>query len=167
MQPQAKPQKDRGKNVGICGGYGLTFEGLPANEVGGKRVENMEQKKDIKRDRQDILVELFGQSLVHDAFGNAESGEDEKKHDGEQDPAALAVDRSEYFWHTPLLISSMKNEINFVNKKIYGCCQNLKGATFLRRKLRSRFNQKSVLRNGFFGDNSPYCFCGRSHPSGF
>ena len=97
MQPQAKPQKDRGKDADIHGGYGFTLEGFPAYEVGGKRVENMEQEKDVKGDRQDIFVELFDQPLIHDVFGDAETCDNEKKHDGEQDPAAMAVDRGEYF----------------------------------------------------------------------
>ena len=80
----------------------------------------MKQEEDVKGDGQDIFVELFGQSLIHDAFGDAESRENEKKHDDEQDPATMTVDRGEYFWHKTLL-SSMKNEISFVNKKDHGC----------------------------------------------
>jgi hypothetical protein len=97
MQPQEKSQKDRGKEVDIRCGDDLTFEGLPTHEVGRKRVKNMKQEEDVKGDGQDIFVELFGQSLIHDVFGDAESRENEKKHDDEQDPATMTVDRGEYF----------------------------------------------------------------------
>ena len=124
MQPQAKPQKDRGKEIDIHGGDGLAFEGFPAYEVRGEGVKNMEQKKEIKGDGQDIFVELFSQSLVHDVLGDPESRDNEKKHEGEQDPAAVAVDHSKHFRHQTLLPSSMKNGINFVNKKDHGGCHN-------------------------------------------
>jgi hypothetical protein len=99
MQPEKEDEKDPRQKERVDLGGVLAPKCFPANELGRERVKNVKDDQNIEGDREDILVKLLGQSRVHEALGDPQTGNNKKQYDDGEDPTAIAVDCGKPFPH--------------------------------------------------------------------